>query len=174
MAPQRRRDERRKRRLTCRLRHQGDALRGIVLDLSRGGLFVQTSTPLPPRSEVVVEVDERSDGPAFEVRARVVRRRRVPQRLAALMPAGLGLRVLEAPEAYHDLVERRERAAANEPDASAAADTSPARKYRIRVTQRGSPRSRTLDLEAESEEQARARVARELGTGWDVVEIEAC
>lgn len=175
MAPQRRRDERRKRRLTCQLRHGSEALRGIVLDVSRGGLFVQTSTPVPSGTEVIVAFPPRAEGPAFELRARVVRRRRVPQRLASLAPSGLGLQVLEAPDAYHDLVERREdRSHAAGDPAAPVAPTIPLQKYRVRVTQRGSPRSRTLVLEAEHEQEARSRIAREMGADWDLVEIEAC
>ena len=40
------------------------------------------------------------------------------------------------------------------------------------MTLRGSPRSRTLLLEAASGDQLRERVARELGAGWDLVELE--
>lgn len=146
-----------------------------MLDISHGGLFVQTSTPLPPGTEMIVAFPRRAEGPPFELRARVVRRRRVPQRLASLAPSGLGLRVLEAPDAYHDLVERREDRSAGDgaPEASAP-PVAPRQKYRVRVAQRGSPRSRTLVLEAESEKEALSRVACDMGTGWDVVELEAC
>jgi hypothetical protein len=87
------------------------------------------------------------------------------------MPSGLGLRVLDPSEAYAGLV-RREEAAETAAEEKRAEDGPALTKYRIRVTRRGSPRSRTLVLEAASEEQARARVARDLGDGWDVVELE--
>jgi hypothetical protein len=156
MAPERRRDERQKRRLTCRVDHEDQSFRGIVLDISPAGLFIQTTSPIPPGSRVVVELPSQGNEKAFEVRARVARRRRVPQRLGSSMPAGLGLRVLDPPPAY-----------ASEPEAGPEL-----LKYRARMTRRGSPRSRTLVLEATCEDEVRARLARDLGADWDVVELE--
>ena len=171
MAPERRRDERQKRRLTCRVGYEDQHFRGIVLDISSEGLFIQTTRPIPPGSSVVVEFPSQRSTDAFEVRARVARRRRVPQRLASLMPAGLGLRVLDPPPAYARLVLRQDAVArsARGPEAKAGPDLL---KYRIRLTRRGSPRSRTLVLEATSEEDVRARLARDMGADWDVVELE--
>ena len=171
MAPERRRDERKKRRLTCRVGYEDRHFRGIVLDISSAGLFIQTTSPIPPGSRVVVEFPSQGSAEAFEVRARVARRRRVPQRLASLMPAGLGLRVLDPPPAYARLVLRQDAVAisARGPEAKAGPDLL---KYRIRLTRRGSPRSRTLVLEATSEDDVRARLARDMGADWDVVELE--
>jgi hypothetical protein len=171
MAAERRRDERQKRRLTCRVGHEDQHFRGIVLDISPTGLFIQTTSPIPPGSLVVVEFPTRGHAEAFEVRARVARRRRVPQRLASLMPAGLGLRVLDPPPAYARLVLREDAVATagRDPEAKTAPELV---KYRVRVTCRGSPRSHTLVLEARSEDDLRARLARSLGADWDVVELE--
>jgi hypothetical protein len=171
MAAERRREERQRRRLTCQVLHEGKHFRGIVIDLSSTGLFIQTTIPIPNGSEIVVEFPDQGGRPAFEVRARVARRRRVPPRLASLMPSGLGLRVLDPSEAYAGLV-RREEAAETAAEEKRAEDGPALTKYRIRITRRGSPRSRTLVLEAASEEEARVRVARDLGDGWDVVELE--
>jgi hypothetical protein len=171
MAPERRRDERQKRRLTCRVGHEDQHFRGIVLDISPAGLFIQTTSPIPPGSMVVVEFSSQGNAEAFEVRARVARRRRVPQRLASLMPAGLGLRVLDPPPAYASLILREDAAtrAVRGPEAEPGPEVV---KYRIRMTRRGSPRSRTLVLEATNEDDVRARLAREFGADWDVVELE--
>ena len=155
----------------CRVAYEDQQFRGIVLDISPAGLFIQTTSPIPPGSRVVVEFPSQGPTESFEVRARVARRRQVPQRLAALMPAGLGLRVLDPPEAYARLVLRQDAVAgaARGP----AAETGPElAKYRVRVTRRGSPRSRTLVLEAASEDDVHTRVARDLGADWDVVELE--
>jgi len=171
MAPERRRDERQKRRLTCRVDHEDQSFRGIVLDISPAGLFIQTTSPIPPGSRVVVELPSQGSEKAFEVQARVARRRRVPQRLASLMPAGLGLRVLDPPPAYARLVRRED--AAEKADRDSEPEAGPELlKYRARMTRRGSPRSRTLVLEATCEDEVRARLARDLGADWDVVELE--
>jgi hypothetical protein len=175
MAAERRRDERQKRRLTCRVGHEGQRFSGIVLDISPTGLFIQTTSPIPPGSTVVVELPRQGTAEAFEVRARVARRRRVPQRLASLMTAGIGLKVLDPPPAYAHLVQREDDAsrAARGPEESPEQASGPELvKYRIRMTRRGSPRSRTLVLEATSEEEVRTRLARDLGADWDLVELE--
>jgi hypothetical protein len=168
---ERRRESREKRRLTCEVRHGDERLRGVILDVSARGLFVQTTSPIPPGNAVVVEIPARGDLAAFAVQARVARRRRVPPRLAGLVPAGLGLEIVGPLEAWASFVERD---VAGGP--AAGGDETPppprARRFRVRAGQPGSPRSRTLPVEARDEEHARERVRRELVGGWEIVEVE--
>jgi hypothetical protein len=168
---QRRRESRHKRRFTCQVRQGRERLRGLVLDVSRRGLFIQTTTPIPPGSAVVVEIPARAGQPAFEVQARVARRRRVPQRLTGLVPAGLGLEIVGPAPMWEGFVEGG-ATADFVPD---VVDVEPApvlRRFRVRASQHGSPRSRTLPVEAPDERHARERVRRELTGGWEIVEVE--
>jgi hypothetical protein len=95
---------RQKRRMTCELRYDGSKASGIVLDLSSSGLFVQTSARPPANSIVVVHLEARGNLPVLDLRTRVARLKRVPPRLAGLTPPGLGLQILDAPEAYFELI----------------------------------------------------------------------
>ena len=96
---------RHKRRMTCELRYDGSKASGIVLDLSSSGLFVQTSARPAPNCIVVVHLEARGNAPVLDLRTRVARQKRVPPRLAGLDPPGLGLQILDAPDAYFKLVE---------------------------------------------------------------------
>jgi hypothetical protein len=96
---------RHKRRMTCELRYEGRKASGIVLDLSASGLFVQTSARLDPGSVLQLILEARGDTAEMDLRVRVARQRRTEPRLAALVPPGLGLQILDAPGAYFDLIE---------------------------------------------------------------------
>src|SRR3972149_4863374 len=93
----RRSSDRVKRRLTVGLRIGAQQHHGIVLDISPSGLFVATTAPIQPGTELVVEFSAHDGGSAFEVRARVVRRRRGPQNLQSYAGPGIGLQVIEPP-----------------------------------------------------------------------------
>ncbi|MBW2235121.1 MAG: PilZ domain-containing protein [Deltaproteobacteria bacterium] len=94
--------------MTCELRYEGRKASGIVLDLSSTGLFVQTSALPAPGTIFHVMLEARGDTPALDLRVRVARQRRTEPRLAALVPPGLGLQILDAPSAYFDLVEKQQ------------------------------------------------------------------
>ena len=96
---------RHKRRITCELRYEGRKASGIVLDLSASGLFVQTSARPEPGSVLQLILEARGDAAALDLRVRVARQRRTEPRLAALVPPGLGLQILDAPGGYFDLIE---------------------------------------------------------------------
>jgi hypothetical protein len=189
-----RRAERIKRRVTCELLLDGRSYRGIVLDLSATGVFVQTeATPAPgARLRLRFHTPDRRE---FEVDVSVARRQVVPAQLASVVRGGLGLRVERPPEAYFQLIGMEgvteERAhgpgmatqiVQNQPAASAKAPAAEAPKpapapalpeYRVRVKQTDGPRSRTLKLGATSPDDARKRALAELGRGWEVLSVEA-
>jgi hypothetical protein len=186
-----RRAERIKRRVTCELLLDGRGYRGIVLDLSATGVFVQTeATPAPgARLRLRFHTPDRRE---FEVEASVARRQVVPPQLASVVRGGLGLRVERPPEAYFQLIgvegvteERAQSGMAtqivqNQPAAKAAAVQAPKPapapalpEYRLRVKQTDGPRSRTLKLGATSPDDARKRALAELGRGWEVLSVEA-
>jgi hypothetical protein len=98
---ERRRVRRIKRRLPCEFLPGGNRHRGIVVDLSPGGLFLRTDTALAPGAQLEVHLS----GPRFPeilLRAVVARRRFTPAVLATLIRRGVGLRIVQAPPQYYE------------------------------------------------------------------------
>ena len=93
-----------KKRVPCQLKLGKRQYSGLVLDMSRTGLFVQTSAA--PRSgeeiEVILSRPERDSG--FALTAKVVWQRRVPAPLRRLVDGGVGLEIRYAPESYFALL----------------------------------------------------------------------
>jgi hypothetical protein len=98
---ERRSEQRIKRRLSCELFADGHRYQGIVVDLSASGLFLQTDAALDPGTRVDVLL-KGSRFPEVIVRAVVARRRLTPTLLASIIHRGVGLRIVEAPEAYYE------------------------------------------------------------------------
>jgi hypothetical protein len=163
--------------LTCELRF-GDGRRapGIVADISRTGVFIQTSANAAPDSLVELILMP-SGGEKILVRARVARLKKVDQRLVSISAAGLGLEILDAPEAYYREIpsdgdepapEAHRCANASAPQARPAAA---ARKWKVRVSQVSGPRSRVVEVEAESEDAARTAALVRVGAGWQAIDV---
>jgi hypothetical protein len=98
-----RRSDRVKRRVTCELAVGGRRHRGIVLDLSETGVFVQTEATPGPGARLQLRFHA-GDGTAFEVEGSVARRQVAPPQLAGVVRGGLGLRVHTPPPAYFELL----------------------------------------------------------------------
>jgi PilZ domain len=185
------RAERIRRRVTCELMLDGRSYRGIVLDLSATGIFVQTEATPGPGARIRI-LFHTATGEEFEAEASVARRQVVPRELAGVVRGGLGLRIQRPPEAYFRLigmegtaeekprglgmetqvVQNRpaEKPRAPEPPKPPPAPALP--EYRIRVKQTDGPRSRTLKLGASGADDARKRALAELGRGWEVLTVE--
>lgn len=103
-------DPRFRKRFACRLRKGGSTFSGVVLNVSRGGMFVQTSAVAMPGEEVEVAVSPRVRDAAIAVNARVVWQRKVPSHLRTLAQGGVGLQIDYAPEAYFHLLANAARA----------------------------------------------------------------
>jgi PilZ domain len=169
---ERRRENRSRRRIPCDLEYEGHRITGIVLDVSHGGLFVQTSTKLSPGTAVRVLLRLGNAPEPIAVRCSVARQRSVPPRLASVARPGVGLRLLEAPPEYFAALSDP----SFRPEGQGAADPEPAAgspRFRVRVKQSGGSRSRTIEIAAESAELATAQVLSEIGEGWEVIETEA-
>lgn len=178
------RAKRHKKRITCELRFaDGRRAPGIVSDLSRSGLFIQTSATAPPDSMVDLRLMP-PGGDQILVRARVARLKRVDQRLVQISAAGLGLEILDAPEAYYRELpvddgiedgppEVHVAAASAAKRAAAAPRPAPAaqKKWKVRVSQVSGPRSRLLDVEAGSADEARAAALQRVGAGWQALDV---
>jgi hypothetical protein len=137
----RRRHQRVKRRFSCEFIAEGQRYRGIIVELSRSGLFVQTDATTAPGSEIHLLLAGAGAVPDLMLRAVVVRRRMVPAPLASAIRRGIAVEILEAPREYglacgSDLLDAPIRlsrpgrglssAAAPEPDASLAPQPEPA------------------------------------------------
>jgi len=93
---ERRESPRSRRRIPCEFQHQGDQYRGIAVNISRSGLFIQTDATLEQGAELEVDfLGDQLEGTSF--RAEVVRRRATPLLLASLIRPGLGVRIVDAP-----------------------------------------------------------------------------
>jgi Tfp pilus assembly protein PilZ len=170
-----------RKRLPCRLRVAGGSHSGMVLNLSRCGLFVQTSAGPPPGAQVAIDLDVTSHTNTLPIGARVVWRRVVAPHLRSLTQGGIGVRIDSAPEAYYSfLAELAGEAPAGRssrgPEASGPPPESrpeaPKTEFRVRVKQSEGPRSRTLTLRCESVQEARERALTVTGSGWVVLEAE--
>ena len=93
-----------KRKTPCKLRHQQRHHSGMVLDISRTGLFVQTSATAQDGEEVEVTLSAGRATALLTLAAQVVWLRRVPAQLRTVAEGGLGLRICYAPEEYYNLL----------------------------------------------------------------------
>jgi Tfp pilus assembly protein PilZ len=178
-----------RRRMACELRAEGRQQRAIVLDFSRTGLFVQTSARLAPGTPVELWIQFEDQREPILVRATVARQKAVPPNLTSVAQGGVGLRILDAPRAYYDLLgedgtdpgETRPpvpragppaaaRGAATRAAAQAAAPALP--RFRVRIKQSDGPRSRVLDIVAETAERACAAALQQVGAGWEALGAE--
>jgi hypothetical protein len=153
----------------------------MVLNLSRGGLFVQTSAGPPTGADVVVALDVASHPETVPIEGRVVWRRMVAPHLRTLSQGGIGVRIENAPEVYYRFLsgvagEAPGTCPLADPETAEPAQESPSEspgiEFRVRVRQEGGPRSRTLTLNSESEEEARNRALSIAGRGWAILELK--
>ena len=111
---ERRREHRFCHRMSCQLNLNDRRYQGLVLDVSRSGLFVQTRAKAPGRTMAPVTVALRSTASdeALTLSAMVARQYWVPDQLVALAKGGVGLRVIGNCAAWlellDDLAERKQ------------------------------------------------------------------
>lgn len=169
-----------RKRLPCRVRANGSSQAGMVLNLSRGGLFVQTSAGPPPGAGVWIDLDVANHLESVVIGARVVWRRAVAPHLRTISHGGIGVRIDSAPEAYYRFLSvvsggtpapRPSGGGAAGPEEAPRSDP-PKTGFRVRVKHEGGPRSRTMTLHCEDGAEARRRALARLGAGWVVLEVE--
>jgi Tfp pilus assembly protein PilZ len=153
----------------------------MALNLSKSGLFIQTSAGPPRGTAVVVDLDVADDEETISLEAKVIWRRVVAPRLRTISQAGVGLQIESAPEAYYHYLSEVAGQALGYPTATAGKTVAPepedpsdcARtEFRVRLKQDGGPRSRTLTLQCESEADARTEALNVVGMGWMILEVE--
>ena len=97
-------DPRFKKRMSCKLKQEQRTYAGMVLDVSRTGLFVQTSAGAKPGEEVEVLLASREQAVPVALMAEVVWQRKVPAQLRVVEKGGVGLKIRYAPEPYYALL----------------------------------------------------------------------
>ena len=164
-----------KKRVPCDLLVGGSRHPGIVLNLSRSGLFVQTSVAFQRGDWVAIDLNSERVRESIGVDAVVMWNRHVAAQLRGVRHGGIGLRIRNAVPAYYDLLSEvsGETNPVQRPGAEArAASEAPLLAYRVRVRLRELPRSKTLVVSAESEGEAgRLAVARAGAGDWEVLEV---
>lgn len=186
--------DRTKRRTPCSFTMNGRRQNGFVLDLSRTGLFIQTSADPDPgdRLDIQVVLDDK----VLPMHVEVARRKKVPPQLLTVAQGGIGVRILSAPEDYYTALaalsgpSRDMRGSAKPPVAGgpsrrksstagpvARAPGTPAApdpglpRFRVRVAQVNGTRTRTIRVSARNEAQARRQVMDDLGDEWKILEV---
>ena len=101
---ERRGSDRIRRRVPCAFEHEGERRAALVVDLSAGGLFLQTDAALALGSELTAPPPAGPAPPRLELRGRVMRRRFTPAVIASLLRRGVGIQLLAAPESYRELL----------------------------------------------------------------------
>ena len=190
---ERRKAERLKQRLTCELVIADRCHAGIVVDISRTGLFVETSVSPPPGEKVRVKLRP-SDGADVEVEASVARRYLVPRRLESVARGGIGLRIESASDDYLELTRGvRPGEETPPPDApinafpsvmrcrerlhpKAVTDAPPVPSegtaYRVRARQTSGTLSRSFQVTAPSEEEAKLMASTRLDEDWEILDVD--
>ena len=92
---EKRRDPRHARRITCEIWIHGVRSSGIVKDVSRSGLFVQTRARAMPGTGLTIAIEMGEGRTEIRLRGRVARAERLQVHLAMQSAAGIGIEVLD-------------------------------------------------------------------------------
>jgi len=168
-----------KRRITCDLVIDGKRQSGIVLDVSATGIFVQTAVSSSVGQEVEVHLAATRTTPELNLRARVARGRRVPQQLLSAAGGGLGLRVIDPPPGFAQLIVGDDEAAPSLGRSSPPVTTPPKspkrdvvrRRFQVRLQATGSTRSRSVTVQCSDAKAAGAEACKLVGGSWQVVDV---
>ena len=171
---ERRKSQRVRCRLACQIHAAHDRAEGTILDMSEGGLSVQTGYKADQGDALRIRI-QAPDGP-LEVEAIVWHSRLVRPRGSTETFMALGLMISKAPDRYFHLIPREAtQAESDEPACSASEASADGRSdlpaFRIRVKQLAAPRTRVLSLHAESEDEARALASADLKGEWEILEV---
>ncbi len=91
-------------RIHCKLQRSRSTFSGLVLDVSRRGLFVKTGAVAKAGDEIEVLLNRREPEAAIVLSTQVVWQRKVPPQLRSAAKGGLGLQIRYAPEPYYVLL----------------------------------------------------------------------
>lgn len=164
-------------RMPCAVHLGGQRYSGVVLNVSQGGLFVQTNADPHRGSDLELELASPEAARTIPLRAKVVWKRVVPAKLRSVAHGGVGLQIQHADESYYVMLARWMRtelpAASAPPAPTVAVEAEPEMlSWRVRVRSSSGPRTRTLSIEAPTLEAAREEAGRYAGEGWRVIDVE--
>jgi hypothetical protein len=183
-ANERRKETRIKVRFPCDLALGRRRASGTVLDLSAGGLSVTADAKLDQGDVVFVRLHPKGRS-SVDIEALVWNVRRIKSRGKKGASTRLGLVLSEAPAEFLELLKSRAPAdvakpaqsaqeCSPEPQAAGDAEPPPAeRRFRVRVKQSATTRTRVILVFAESAEDAAERALAEAGAGWSLLEVAA-
>jgi hypothetical protein len=203
--------ERKNRQMPCTLTLDGRNHGGLILDVSPGGLYIQSSAKIKPGDQIEIQLTIPGIDGRHHLQVEVVRKVVVPAQLLKVARGGVGVRIINAPEAYYQFMDglgvtadagaskleqlenRRAASAADSSvaDAKPTPNAKPEReaeikaepeakeqppslqpKFKVRIKQSQGPRSRTVDVEADSEDDARSQALHAAGAGWIVLGVD--
>ena len=91
-------------RIRCAISDRGTPRTALVVNVSRSGLFMQTTVPAQMGSTFDVELNPADQQEPIRLKARVVWRKNVPARLRGVAKGGIGMQIVWAPEEYYGLL----------------------------------------------------------------------
>jgi hypothetical protein len=185
---ERRREERIKVRFPCELAFGRKRVAGTVLDLSAGGLSVESEGRADQGQTVYVQLQPKGQA-SIDVEALVWNVRRFKHRGSGKAAMRLGLVLSDAPDEFLELLKAKAPPAPDRPRKPAppveTAEPPPPepeeepeppveeRRFRARVKQSATTRTRVILVFATSAEDAEAKALAEAGDGWILLEVEA-
>jgi hypothetical protein len=186
-ANDRRKEARIKVRFPCELAFGRERASGMVLDLSPGGLSVESDRKLDQGDNVFVRLHPKERS-SIDIEGLVWNVRGIKRRGNRKASTRLGLVLSEAPDAFLDLLKSKapapvakapqpaQSAEPRLPEPEAAPEVEPPaaeRRFRTRVKQSATMRTRVILVFAESVEDAAEKALAEAGAGWSVLEVES-
>ncbi len=172
---QRRHHVRTKKRISCTLVSGEQRYSGVVLDCSPQGLFVQTSAKLVPGSMVDIELGVSTQPEPLLMQARVARQKVVPPRLRSVAHGGIGLHIDLPPQGYLEFfaeLTRTELPTAEKSDRRKKPRPAPKLRYQVRLVQIGGSRSRRVNVECNTLDEAEVAALEAVGDSWKVIKID--
>lgn len=189
-----------RKRLPCDVTVEGLRHSGMVLNVSPRGLFVQTNAEATPGSEVAIDLTPPDQHQSVALKATVVWKRTVPRQMLTVARGGMGLRIQEASEGYFSFLSAVIRDAGATPVTPTPAQppaprastrgasrdaaeplpmprtpmpppVSKSMRFKVRVSQIAGARTRFVEVTALSTRQAGRLALREVGEGWQVLEV---
>ena len=189
-AEERRKEERIKVRFPCDLVFGRKRASGMVMDLSAGGLSVAADTMLEQGESVYVRLHPKGR-PSIDIEALVWNVRAVKRGGKGKASARLGLVLSEAPDEFLELLKSKtparvakpaqpakrrspEPVVAKAPEPETVLETPPPpaeRRFRARVKQSDTTRTRVILVFATSAEDAAEKALVEVEPGWILLEV---
>jgi hypothetical protein len=189
--------ERKRRQMPCTLTLDGRNHGGLILNLSPGGLFIQSSAKIKPGDPLEIQTTLPGVEGRVRMQVEVVRKVVVPTHLLKVARGGVGVRIINAPEGYYQFMEalginaepaREESASSEDPSAESNATSPvaevepepqvgdepppPLPRFKVRIKQSQGPRSRAVEVAAESEDDAQRQALADAGDGWIALGVE--